>query len=73
MVMILLLLQDLMPIADRTSKALLNFSGSSDGQPTPTFPSFLPMEIFDNTEFDCRLPEEWLALGETLVTVSGTT
>jgi dynein heavy chain len=53
-----------MPITDRTSKALLNFSGSQDGQLTPTFPSFLPLEIFDNTEFDCRTPEEWLELGE---------
>lgn len=53
-----------MPIGDQTSKALLNFRGSDDGQPTPTFPSFLPLEIFDNTEFDSRTPEEWLALGE---------
>ena len=55
-----------MPIADRTSKALLNFSGGQDGQQTPTyiFPSFLPLETFDNTDFDCRTPEEWLALGE---------
>lgn len=30
--------------------------------PAP-FPSFLPLEIFDNTEFDCRTPEEWLASG----------
>lgn len=56
-------LQDLMPITDQTSKALLNFSGGQDGHLTPTFPSFLPLEIFDNTEFDCRTPEEWLALG----------
>ena len=52
-----------MPIEDRTSKALLNFSKSQDGQLTPTFPSFLPLEIFDNTEFDCRTPEEWMSLG----------
>ncbi|PSN46069.1 hypothetical protein C0J52_02287, partial [Blattella germanica] len=24
---------------------------------------YLPLEIFDNTEFDCRLPEEWLDIG----------
>lgn len=53
-----------MPITDRTSKALLNFSGGQDGHLTPTFPSFLPLETFDNTEFDCRTPEEWLQLGE---------
>ena len=50
--------QDLMPVA----KALLNFSGK--GPPTPTFPSFLPLEVFDNTEFDCWTPEEWVELGE---------
>ncbi|XP_066927305.1 dynein axonemal heavy chain 1-like isoform X2 [Clytia hemisphaerica] len=31
-----------------------------DGSP---FPCFLPLEIFDNTEYDCRTPEDWLALG----------
>ena len=30
--------------------------------PAP-FPPFLPLEIFDNEEYDCRTPEEWLALG----------
>ena len=30
--------------------------------PAP-FPPFLPLEIFDNTEFDCRTPQEWLGLG----------
>ncbi len=64
--------QDLMPISDKTSKALLNFktSSASGKQPTPTFPSFLPLEVFDNNEFDCRTPEEWVNLGEfKLVTV----
>lgn len=27
------------------------------------FPCFLPLEVFDNTEYDCRTPEDWLALG----------
>ena len=27
------------------------------------FPSFLPLHIFDNTEYDCRNPKEWLELG----------
>lgn len=53
-----------MPITDKTSKALLNFKTSPGKEPTPTFPSFLPLEIFDNTEFDCRTPEEWVQLGE---------
>ena len=30
--------------------------------PAP-FPAFLPLEIFDNCEYDCRTPDEWLALG----------
>ncbi|XP_076826201.1 dynein axonemal heavy chain 1-like isoform X3 [Clavelina lepadiformis] len=30
--------------------------------PAP-FPPFLPLEIFDNTEFDCRTPADWLELG----------
>ena len=30
--------------------------------PAP-FPPFLPLEIFDNTEFDTMNPDEWLALG----------
>jgi len=54
--------QDLMPVADHTAKALLNFSGK--GPLTLTFPSFLPLEVFDNTEFDCRTPEEWVELGK---------
>lgn len=29
-----------------------------------TFPPFLPLEIFDNVDFDIRTPEEWVALGE---------
>merc|ERR1712226_1327502 len=27
------------------------------------FPHFLPIEIFDNTEYDCRTPEDWIAMG----------
>ena len=54
--------QELMPITDHSSKALLN-SSSRSGDSSPVFPSFLPLEIFDNTEFDCRTPEEWLNLG----------
>ncbi len=30
--------------------------------PAP-FPPYLPLEIFDNGEFDCRTPEEWLEMG----------
>ena len=30
--------------------------------PAP-FPAYLPLEIFDNAEYDCRLPTEWLDMG----------
>ena len=35
-----------------------------DTQPDPNkFQPFLPLEVFDNTENDCRTPEEWRMLG----------
>ena len=53
-----------MPVADTTSRSLINNNNNNGGKtPSPTFPSFLPLEVFDNTEYDCRTPEEWLALG----------
>lgn len=36
--------------------------GIDPNDPAP-FPPYLPLELFDNTEYDCRNPEEWLALG----------
>ncbi|XP_077969677.1 dynein axonemal heavy chain 1-like isoform X2 [Styela clava] len=36
--------------------------------PAP-FPPFLPLHIFDNTEYDPRTPEEWLSLGYETPTV----
>ncbi|CAM4600221.1 unnamed protein product [Caretta caretta] len=29
----------------------------------PLFPIYLPLQIFDDEEYDCRTPEEWLLLG----------
>ncbi|NXP52104.1 DYH1 protein, partial [Heliornis fulica] len=29
----------------------------------PVFPLYLPLKIFDNNEYDCRTPEEWISLG----------
>ncbi|NXU55546.1 DYH1 protein, partial [Turnix velox] len=29
----------------------------------PVFPIYLPLKIFDNYEYDCRTPEEWISLG----------
>ncbi|XP_051768758.1 dynein axonemal heavy chain 1 [Ctenopharyngodon idella] len=31
--------------------------------PSQPVSNYLPLEILDNEEFDCRTPEEWLALG----------
>ena len=31
--------------------------------PAP-FPAYLPLEIFDNYEYDCRTPSEWLEMGQ---------
>ena len=30
--------------------------------PAP-FPPYLPLEVFDNEEYDCRTPLDWLAMG----------
>ncbi|KAM6256563.1 LOW QUALITY PROTEIN: dynein axonemal heavy chain 1 [Porphyrio hochstetteri] len=29
----------------------------------PIFPLYLPLKVFDNDEYDCRTPEEWISLG----------
>ncbi|XP_037386166.1 dynein axonemal heavy chain 1 isoform X5 [Talpa occidentalis] len=29
----------------------------------PLFPIYLPLKVFDNEEFDCRTPSEWINLG----------
>lgn len=48
---------DLMPKGDYNMRGNLTEANSSP------FPSFLPLHIFDNTEYDCRNPKEWLELG----------
>ena len=50
----------LMPKFDPDSK-LVQLNCDPDN-PAP-FPPYLPLEIFDNTEYDCRVVEEWLSLG----------
>ncbi|XP_064422227.1 dynein axonemal heavy chain 1 [Latimeria chalumnae] len=35
----------------------------ADNRKLPPFPIYLPLEVFDNEEFDCRTPDDWLALG----------
>ena len=31
--------------------------------PAP-FPAFLPLHVFDNKEYDCRTPQDWLQMGQ---------
>ncbi|GCB78043.1 hypothetical protein scyTo_0015754, partial [Scyliorhinus torazame] len=33
------------------------------GKNAPHFTVYLPLEVFDDEEFECRTPEEWLQLG----------
>ena len=40
----------------------VNLTGLNGSDAAP-FPSFLPLQIFDDTEYDCRTPQEWLQLG----------
>jgi dynein heavy chain len=42
----------------------VNLTGITNGEPAP-FPHFLPLHIFDDTEYDSRTPEEWMKLGVT--------
>lgn len=48
---------DLMPKGDYNMR--VNLTGA-DSSP---FPPFLPLHTFDDTEYDCRNPQEWLELG----------
>lgn len=48
---------DLMPRGDYNMRVNLT------GVDTAPFPSFLPLHTFDDTEYDCRNPREWLELG----------
>ncbi|KAM6980842.1 dynein axonemal heavy chain 1 [Aplochiton taeniatus] len=37
--------------------------GTTPNDPLPSTSCYLPLEIFDNEEYDCRTPEDWLSLG----------
>jgi len=50
----------LMPKLDPASE-LVQLNCDPD-DPAP-FPAYLPLEIFDNMEYDCRLPVEWIDMG----------
>ncbi|XP_048578532.1 dynein axonemal heavy chain 1-like isoform X2 [Nematostella vectensis] len=53
---------DLMPREDYNMS--VNLTGMTNGDVAP-FPSFLPLHIFDDTEYDTRTSEEWINLGMT--------
>ncbi|XP_041945152.1 dynein heavy chain 1, axonemal isoform X2 [Alosa sapidissima] len=38
-------------------------SPAKPNSPALSVSNYLPLEIFDNEEFDCRTPQDWLALG----------
>ncbi|XP_051804747.1 dynein axonemal heavy chain 1-like isoform X2 [Acanthochromis polyacanthus] len=41
----------------------LNNSDEHGTTPDDPVSAYLPLEMFDNEEYDCRTPEDWLALG----------
>nr|XP_034961987.1 dynein heavy chain 1, axonemal isoform X3 [Zootoca vivipara] len=59
----------LLEMAGIDSNELMPRHQDPDNMPTieqrkdPLFPIYLPLQIFDNEEYDCRTPEEWLLLG----------
>ena len=36
---------------------------NADPENPAPFPPYLPLDVFDDGEFDCRTPQEWLDLG----------
>jgi len=50
----------LMPRLDPEGRLVQLNCDPSDPAP---FPAYLPLDLFDNTEYDCRLPREWLDMG----------
>lgn len=55
----------LIPSGKYAVRGLLDASSRyPDGIGCSAFPPYLPLEYFDDTEFDSRTPEGWLSLGE---------
>jgi dynein heavy chain len=54
------LTSDLMPHKDFNMRVDLT---QADPKNKRLYPPFLSLDIFDNTEYDCRNPQEWLNLG----------
>ena len=36
---------------------------NADAEDPAPFAVYLPLEVFDNNEYDCRTPKEWLEMG----------
>ncbi|XP_050390512.1 dynein axonemal heavy chain 1 [Patella vulgata] len=51
----------LMPRQIVNNNVILN---QEEGEAAP-FPPYLPLDIFDDEEYDCRTPDEWIKLGQT--------
>ena len=48
----------------QTEGSSINIKLNKDGDDPAPFPAYLPLHIFDNKEYDCRTPEEWLEMGQ---------
>ena len=42
----------------------INIKLNKDSDDPAPFPAYLPLHIFDDKEYDCRTPEEWLEMGQ---------
>ena len=59
-----MLLEDLgVKTSDLMPKGDYNMRVNLTGPDAASFPPFLPLHTFDDSEFDCRNPNEWLELG----------
>uniref|UniRef100_A0A8C6TUX4 Uncharacterized protein n=1 Tax=Neogobius melanostomus TaxID=47308 RepID=A0A8C6TUX4_9GOBI len=45
------------------SDTLVPMCMGSNNNRVPSVSPYLPLEIFDNEDFDCRFPDDWLSLG----------
>ena len=41
---------------------VVELNNPADSDPAP-FPAYLPLHIFDDDEYDCRTPDEWINMG----------
>ena len=59
---------DVIPGDSRKVRGLLNAAAQyHDGVGCRSFPPYLDLHFFDNTEFDCHPPKKWMELGQVTV------